>query len=84
MSEGAAGDEFQIIRDIAEYARSKANIGVVAAKYNPIVAAPAMMHTSAAKATLRCFACASWDESDVEFIIEKLGEAALSVCLRTR
>ena len=80
MSEGAAGDEFQIIRDIAEYARSKANIGVVAAKYNPIVAAPAMMHTSAAKATLRCFACASWDESDVEFIIEKLGEAAFK-CL---
>ena len=80
VSEGAAGDEFKIIRDIAEYARSKTSVGVVAAKYNPVVAAPALLHTSATKATLRCFASASWDESDVEFIIEKLGEAAFK-CL---
>jgi serine palmitoyltransferase len=56
VSEGAAGDEFKIIRDIAEYARSKTSIGVVAAKYNPVVSAPAMIHTSATKASLRCFA----------------------------
>jgi serine palmitoyltransferase len=79
VSEGAAGDEFKIIRDIAEYAREKASIGVVAARFNPVFSAPLMLQTSATKATLRCFASASFDEKDIEFIIEKLGEAAFKI-----